>query len=78
MEVEWVDSCSSTRWESLEYYQRNTGTSICRSTGYLLSKTEDHIVLVQSISGSTDNVAESIAIPMAAVRKIRKLKGGLD
>lgn len=77
VEIEWIDSCSSTRWESIDYYRNNTTTSVCRSTGYLLRKTEDEIVLVQSMSGSTDNVAESIAIPMIAVVKVRQLRGGL-
>ena len=78
MEVEWVDSCSDTRWNSLGYYQNEARTSLCRSTGYLLSKTEDTIILIQSISGTTDNVAESISIPMVAVTKMRVLKGGLE
>ena len=78
MEVEWVDSCSDTRWADIGYYRANASTSLCRSTGYLLSKTEDTIILIQSISGTTDNVAESISIPMVAVTKMRVLKGGLE
>ena len=77
VEVEWIDSCSTGRWASEEDYRQNAGISVCRSTGYLLSKDKREVILVQSMSNTTANMADAIAIPTKAVVKVRKLRGGL-
>lgn len=76
VEVEWIDSCFNRGWDSQENYEKNAGISTCRSAGYLLSRDDKQIVIVQSISNNS--LSEAIAIPLVAVVKLRRLDGGLD
>lgn len=77
VEVEWTDSCTEGGWNSHSAYLDRAQPTICRSIGYLLVKTKEKVVVVQTMSLSTGHVSDSMAIPIVAVRKIRFLKGGL-
>ena len=76
VEVEWIDSCFNRGWDNQESYNKNAGISTCRSAGYLLSRDNKQIIIVQSIS--ENGMAEAIAIPLVAVVRLRRLSGGLD
>ena len=77
VEIEWVDSCTEGGWSSQENYLNRAQPTICRSIGYLLMKNKEKVAVVQTMSSSTGHVADSMTIPMVAVRKMRILKGGL-
>ena len=74
VEIEWIDSCSSRGWASKEHHIGDFSVSSCRSTGYVIEKTKDIITLAQSLGDDTKNIADTISIPLVAVKKIRTLK----
>jgi hypothetical protein len=74
VEVDWVDSASRGRWDSLENY-RNEVTAKCRSAGYLITKNKRVVILLQTQSVNTMNDAlDSITIPRGCITRIRHLK----
>ena len=77
VEVEWIDSCSSHGWTSVEEHRENGTTAHCRSIGYVISQDKAFLCLAQSMGGTTQNVADVISIPMVAVLKMKKVLGGI-
>ncbi len=73
VQVQWVDSASEDGWQSKSHVKHASKLCYCESVGFLLRKNKGDITLVQS-TGSFDNVAASISIPMSCVKKITKLK----
>lgn len=76
VEVEWRDSCSNKQWASLEQHRRDSGPSICRSVGYLLSKSATEVIVAQSLSLTTGHIADTMAIPFETVSRMRRLGSG--
>lgn len=80
VEVEWDDSASSHGWRSPEEVLTETGTTACRSVGYLVRKTTRLVTIVQSRHdllrepGIKDFMGEALTIPRSVVRRIRVLK----
>lgn len=74
VEVDWVDSASRGRWDSLENYKKEV-TAYCRSAGYLIADTKHHLIILQTQGANTINDAlDAITIPKGCVLKVRKLK----
>ena len=73
VEVEWMDSCATGGWKSVETHLKNSGLLICRTLGYLVEETEVHLLIAQSQSHDTKNVSDTIAIPRAMVRRFRRI-----
>ena len=74
VEVDWVDSASRGRWDSLANYKKEV-TAYCRSAGYLIANTKRHIIVLQTQGANTINDAlDAITIPKGCILKIRKLK----
>ena len=73
--VQWVDSASEDGWQHKANVKHIGKLCLCESVGFLLRRNKGAITLVQS-TGSFDNVAASISIPMGCVKKITKLGGG--
>ena len=76
VEIEWIDSCTSGGWRNHASYVEE-GPTVCRTIGYLLHKSKEKIIVIQTQSASTGHVSDSMAIPMVAVKRMRVLKGGL-
>ena len=74
VEVEFVDSCTRGTWSSLEEHRRESSPSLCRSVGYLLERTATHVTVAQSISSHSQSVADTMSIPRACVRAIKRLR----
>lgn len=75
VEVEWVDSNGYTHWQQKDEMAKWAGDGsimTCRSVGYLLSKSKENIVLVQSESPSS--YGDGIMIPKVSITKITYLK----
>lgn len=72
LEVEWDDSATLSRWG---YEKEHTESSVakCRSVGYLIERNEKHIVLALNASDETGRVGDTISIPAACVRKVRRI-----
>jgi Nucleoside 2-deoxyribosyltransferase like len=80
VEIEWQDSVGLGRWRSRkEVEEWAAGDSPCathRSVGYVLTRTERTIVVVQSQVSYGDGdemVADALSIPLVAVRRVRML-----
>ena len=74
VEVDWVDSASRGRWDTLEVYQKEV-TACCRSVGYLILKNARIVILLQTQSINTiNNALDAITIPRGCFTRIRKLK----
>jgi hypothetical protein len=81
VEVGWLDSVTSDRWQPRrEAAAWATGPACAthRSVGYLLTRTADVVVLVQSQveydADSHDMVAEVLSIPLVAVQALTVLR----
>lgn len=72
VEVEWIDSAARGRWASREDYEKHDIVT-CRSVGYVVKRSARAVVLVQSQSADGD-CSDGMAIPRAAVTKVRRLK----
>ena len=75
VEIEFTDACTSGGWMALERQRKETGTSLCRSIGFLVDATADHVTVAQSISQTTENVSDTMSIPRAAIRRMITVKG---
>lgn len=74
VEVDWVDSASRGRWDSLATYQKEV-PAYCRSIGYLITKSKTAVILLQTQGCNTVNDAlDAITIPRGCITKIRRLK----
>lgn len=72
VEVEWVDSASTGGWGHPDAFIKS-GLARCRTVGYVLERTKDHIVVVQNVGDDTGRVGESMAIPASCIRSVRRL-----
>ena len=72
VEVDWVDSWSSARWENKDTVADDDGVLHCRSVGYVLRRGQKSVVLAASMSES-GNVGDRICIPRPCVKTIRKV-----
>jgi hypothetical protein len=74
VEVDWVDSASRGRWDSLENYKREQ-TAHCRSAGYMIVKNTKCVILLQTQGCNTVHDAlDAITIPRGCIQRIRRLK----
>ena len=79
VEVYWIDSNSMTGWSAADrrISQSKKESLLCRSVGMFVEKNKKRIILTQSSAISKDgyitNLAETLIIPMVAVKKIKKL-----
>ena len=71
-EVEWVDTCSHSGWQDPDFVLSEAAPVRVASMGYVVKKDKDAIVLVQTIGPQM--MAEAMAIPMAIVKRVRRLK----
>lgn len=76
VEIEWIDSMTNGGWRSIESYKADPPLAICRTAGYLLERSKDHVTVMQNQSLRSGHVSDSMSIPMVAVKSIRVLKGG--
>lgn len=75
IEVEWVDSCTNGVWAPFEHHLRASKPTTCRTIGYLLVMDNDKLVVAQSMSQTTFNISDTMAIPRSVIKKMKKLKG---
>ena len=73
--VTWVDSSSSRGWRSLEDFKQEE-MLVCESIGWLLDRNRERI-LIAGTRCDNDDWAERHTIPMACVKKIRRLQRGV-
>lgn len=76
VEVEWTDSASRGRWDSLENYKEERPAR-CKTAGYLVVKDRTRVIVALS-QGDThaliSTVLDAITIPRGCVTRIRRLK----
>jgi len=69
--VVWDDACSSGRWQSIAEL---TGTpKRCNTTGYLLKKTKESVVVSHTVSADGDTCCE-LTIPTQMVKVVKRLR----
>lgn len=79
VEVEWLDSQGSSRWQSLDDALREAEGDdlIHRSMGFLIAEHERYVLLAAShraaSPGTDEMVADVIQIPRPAVLSVRTL-----
>lgn len=74
VEVDWVDSASRGRWDSIENYRKEV-PAYCRSIGYLITKNKNVVILLQTQGCNTANDAlDAITIPRGCIQRIRRLR----
>ena len=73
IEVEWRDSIMSSGWNDPTNYGKDRPT-LCRSVGYLLSESKDHVQLVISQDPECDNVNGAITIPKESIVRRRRIR----
>jgi hypothetical protein len=69
-EVHWTDTATRAGWT--EHRDKETGTIECWTVGYLLEKTDEHIVL--SGSWNEGQRADTTTIDAGAVKSYRELR----
>lgn len=67
--VEWEDSCSDVGWRGPD----KDFTSLIRSVGLLLERTEKTVTLSTSLSEG-GRCLDQVCIPRSVIRKMRKVK----
>lgn len=72
VEVTWADSSSTTGWQR----EVDTVPLTCWSAGYLVHKDKTSVVVALNASSnlSRNSFGDTIVIPAAVVKNIRKLK----
>jgi hypothetical protein len=70
--VEWVDACSSSRWDTIEDAREDSDPIACETTGRLVRADKTCLVLVQTINAN-GGVGGVWSIPRTWVVKARKL-----
>jgi hypothetical protein len=79
VEIEWLDSCGYSGWQSRREIDRwiaeGSPLATHRSVGYLFARTAELIVIVQSEVryGDQASVNEAMSIPLVAVLAVRHL-----
>ena len=76
VEVEWLDSVSEGRWQPREDVGREATREamLHRSVGYLVSDTEDFVLLAGSRKEDGSWVADTMQIPKVAVLATHDLR----
>ena len=72
IEIEWTDAATTQGWCSPDRLTRDNGLSPCKTVGYFFRKTKNSIQTSKGTSG--DDRCDTQSIPLAGVKKIRKLK----
>lgn len=72
IEVDWEDSGSAGGWESRKDSAKKD-VLLCRSIGYVIRSDEKCIILSQSQCAVGDRVSDTITIPRACVKRVRRL-----
>lgn len=77
VEVEWLDALSRGGWGTRKTYAEERPLT-CLTAGYLLAKTKDKIIIVQSSSynakGEERDLTDSITIPRALCLRMKRLR----
>ena len=74
VEVEWFDSSRRGGWERVERYEEDVEPCLCRTIGYVISDTKDHLTLVQSQGAMpSPQVTDSMCIPKVCILGRREL-----
>jgi hypothetical protein len=71
VEIEWTDSTFLHGWKKVRDFQ-DLRPDVCRSVGYLVSRTVEAVTIVQSMGG--DEYGDGITIPTKTIRRIRRLQ----
>lgn len=78
VEVNWVDSEHHADWEKIsDVIEEQSGSLGCRSVGYLISDTEDRIILATSVSEdeeTEEQVSAYITIPKICITSQKELR----
>lgn len=78
--VQWIDSCSSDRWEGLE--DLSFEPIECESCGYLIKDEEKFIVIAHSLGNSPEGKPNQccglMAIPKVAISNMIVLENKAD
>lgn len=69
--VEWYDACDAYPAWTCEH--ESGGPALCRSVGFVIEWTDDHLTLATSASADGD-VSGGVVIPRGCVRKIVELQ----
>ena len=75
VEIEFVDACTNGNWNSVDVHRRDSHPSLCRTIGYLVEHTAKYVTVAQSISSNSQNCADTMSVPRAAVKRMRRVKG---
>ena len=73
VEVLWVDSAAIRGWRSTESVLADSQEDdylACKTTGYLLARSEDRTIIAQNLSKDGENVSDVITIPNQAITTI--------
>lgn len=68
--VEWEDSCTTYGWRPRE----GNATSMIRSVGIVVERNPKTLTLSTSENDECSRYVDQIAIPMSAVRTLRKVR----
>ena len=71
--IEWIDACTTnTKWKNINDV---SGIVKCYSTGFLVKKTKEYIILFPNICGVNDiSGCCDFTIPIGSIIKIKKIK----
>ena len=72
--VEWVDSSSLDRVWNSESLIRECSVCRCRSVGWIVHETEDHLTIAGHSDGD-EHWSGEMTIPKAAIKRRKILKG---
>ena len=73
VEVEWVDSCADSGWRSVKKERTDNPNLRCSTVGYLFEEHRTYVKIAQSLSAH-ESVADLVAIPRSAIRKMTVLR----
>lgn len=71
--VEWVDSSHSSGWVAAEDAIKLAGDFKCRTVGFLLVETDEHLTVVQTHTEDVKQVDGVMTIPKVAITKRKYL-----
>jgi hypothetical protein len=67
--VLWTDSQGHGGWMDVSEAKKDLPL-VVESVGYLITDTDDHVTIVQSITDEEDRVADSITIPRICIHSV--------
>lgn len=71
--VEWVDSSHNTGWQTAEAALKEDHLLDCKTVGFLIKETDDHLTVAQSSAVDPDQVDGVLTIPKVAITKRKYL-----